>query len=223
MAKSGQEDDVAKLFGEAPVVPVSTGGPAYDAVPSTSAPTGFGNSGFLENTLDEPLSETIKRDFVRIGKNLRIVLFPFNVGTDRTRSLRNWDLWGPLIFVLILALVLVSNSEQDANKVFPVVFSVLGCGALVLTLNIVLLGGTIVFFQSLCLLGYCLFPLDVAAIISAFSPAIVRFIVVILALVWSTYAAVPFAAESVPITRRALAVFPVVLLYMSAGWMIFVM
>ena len=29
----------------------------------------------------------------------------------------------------------------------------------------VLLGGTIGFFQSLCLLGYCLFPMDVAAIV----------------------------------------------------------
>ena len=34
-----------------------------------------------------------------------------------------------------------------------------------LTVNVVLLGGTIGFFQSLCLLGYCLFPMDVAAIV----------------------------------------------------------
>lgn len=45
----------------------------------------------------------------------------------------------------------------------------LAIGAVILTVNIILLGGTIVFFQSLCLLGYCLFPLVVAAaIISIF-------------------------------------------------------
>lgn len=54
-----------------------------------------------------------------------------------------------------------------------VVFTILGVGALILTVNIALLGGTIVFFQSLCLLGYCLFPLDVASIVSVISPNLV--------------------------------------------------
>jgi hypothetical protein len=35
----------------------------------------------------------------------------------------------------------------------------------VLTINVILLGGNIVFFQSLCLIGYCLFPIVLAAII----------------------------------------------------------
>lgn len=46
------------------------------------------------------------------------------------------------------------------------VFGVVSLGAVVLTLNVVLLGGNIGFFQSMCLLGYCLFPLDIAAIIT---------------------------------------------------------
>jgi hypothetical protein len=45
------------------------------------------------------------------------------------------------------------------------VFALVSVGAIVLTVNVVLLGGTIGFFQSLCLLGYCLFPMDVAAIV----------------------------------------------------------
>ena len=49
-----------------------------------------------------------------------------------------------------------------------VVFGVCAAGAVVLTINVVLLGGNIGFFQSLCLLGYCLFPLDVAAIVATF-------------------------------------------------------
>lgn len=84
-----------QLFGEAPVVPVSTGQPDYDAVPPASGPAGY--SGYMENTLDEPLVQTMYRDIKRIGKNLRIVLFPFVVGTEQNRSLRNWDLWGPLV------------------------------------------------------------------------------------------------------------------------------
>ena len=45
------------------------------------------------------------------------------------------------------------------------VFALVSVGAIFLTVNVVLLGGTIGFFQSLCLLGYCLFPMDVAAIV----------------------------------------------------------
>jgi hypothetical protein len=46
-----------------------------------------------------------------------------------------------------------------------VVVLVICLGAVVLTLNVILLGGHIQFFQAVSLLGYCLFPLDVAAFI----------------------------------------------------------
>ncbi len=47
------------------------------------------------------------------------------------------------------------------------VFTEVGFGAVVLTINVILLGGDIVFFQALCLLGYCLFPICVSSIICA--------------------------------------------------------
>ena len=53
------------------------------------------------------------------------------------------------------------------------VFAECGLGALVLTGNVILLGGDIVFFQSLCLLGYCLFPLCVSAILCTVFSAVV--------------------------------------------------
>lgn len=50
-------------------------------------------------------------------------------------------------------------------------FVVLALGAVILTLNIILLGGKINFFQSLCLVGYCLFPIVVAALIASLQDA----------------------------------------------------
>lgn len=44
-------------------------------------------------------------------------------------------------------------------------FTEVALGAVVLTINVILLGGSIVFFQSLCLIGYCLFPIVIAAIV----------------------------------------------------------
>lgn len=52
--------------------------------------------------------------------------------------------------------------------VLQLVFTEVALGAVVLTVNTILLGGNIVFFQSLCLIGYCLFPIDIAAIVCLF-------------------------------------------------------
>jgi len=46
-----------------------------------------------------------------------------------------------------------------------------------------------------------------------------RWIVTVAAVVWAAWAAVPFIGGSVPPARRALAVFPLLLLYTSLGWL----
>jgi hypothetical protein len=65
-----------------------------------------------------------------------------------------------------------ATHEPPSSPLTPpqMVFGLLSVGAIVLTVNVVLLGGTIGFFQSLCLLGYCLFPMDVVAITCLFVP-----------------------------------------------------
>ena len=72
--------------------------------------TNFTTDGDL-NTLDEPVSETIKRDLHRIYSKLKIVVNPFQLGVinsddnieEKRKEVRNWDLWGPFIFCLILS------------------------------------------------------------------------------------------------------------------------
>lgn len=98
-------------------------------------------------------------------------------------------------------------------------FAVVSLGAVILTVNVVLLGGTIGFFQSICLLGYCLFPMDVAAIVCVtVSLMLVRWIVVGACVVWSSWASIPFIAGAVPAARKALAIYPLVMLYVCVGW-----
>ena len=69
------------------------------------------------------------------------------------------------MFILLLGIILSSQNSDSTNTVFTMAFVVMGLGAVILTVNIILLGGNIVFFQSLCLLGYCLFPIVLAAAI----------------------------------------------------------
>ena len=100
------------------------------------------------------------------------------------------------------------------------VFASLSLGAVVLTCNVVLLGGNIGFFQSMCLLGYCIFPLDIAAIVTVWVTNIIaRWIVILVALAWSSWASVPFIAGSVSPARKALAVYPLLLLYTFMAWL----
>ncbi|CAG9464339.1 unnamed protein product [Pedinophyceae sp. YPF-701] len=174
-----------------------------------------------ESTLDEPVWQTVLRDLKRISTNTKAVLLP---GSDRGSStfMSDWDLWGPLVFTLSLAICL-SVGAAKASRVFAMVFVILGLGAVALTANVSLLGGRMAFFQGLCLLGYCLFPLVVAAAISlAVAHWAVRLPIFILAVAWSSWAAVPFVGHSVDERRRALAVYPLFLLYIVIAWMGFV-
>lgn len=174
----------------------------------------------MSNTLDEPVSETIRRDLRRIGKNLVMVVFPFKDRSQQSAALRNWDLWGPMAFTITLAVALSLGAGGSMSATFSLVFALVSVGACVLTVNVVLLGGTIGFFQSVCLLGYCIFPLCVAAVIGVFvSVPLVRWIVVPLCAIWSSWASVPFIAGAVPLNRRALAIYPLILLYTAIGWL----
>lgn len=67
---------------------------------------------------------------------------------------------------LLLSSILSATAPGDsASLVFAAVFVIVWCGAAAVTINAQLLGGTISFFQSVCILGYCVFPLTISSII----------------------------------------------------------
>ncbi|KAJ8351327.1 hypothetical protein SKAU_G00228030 [Synaphobranchus kaupii] len=145
--------------------------------------------------------------------------------------LRDWDLWGPLLLCVTLALMLQGgsvDSKDDGGPQFAEVFVIVWFGSVVITLNSKLLGGTISFFQSLCVLGYCILPLTVAMVVCRLvllgrAGAVnfsIRLIVVIASFGWSTFASTAFLADSQPPSRKALVVYPIFLFYFVIGWMI---
>merc|ERR1712045_386841 len=129
-----------------------------------------GTGGVEFNTLDEPISQTIRRDLAAVGTKFLAVLWP----KEKKSLLKEWDLWGPLILCTFMATILQSHIEDDdhvhglkgsggdGGPEFAEVFVIVWVGALVVTLNTKLLGGHISFFQSVCVLGYCLLPLGIA-------------------------------------------------------------
>lgn len=110
-------------------------------------------------------------------------------------ELRDWDLWGPLFICMSLAVMLSLKAHDEASLVFSVIFVIMWLGAAVVTVNGQLLGGRLSFFQSVCLLGYCVFPILLSAAacltINSFVPpgiaVIARFAAVVFALFWALF------------------------------------
>eukprot|EP01036_Dinobryon_divergens_P028830 gene28830-37837_t len=179
-------------------------------------------------TLDEPVMDTIMRDLNQVRDKLKVVLLP--LGNDSQDSilqkLRDWDLWGPLLVCLLLSTILSVTAPGDSGSlVFAAVFVIVWCGAAAVTLNAQLLGGTISFFQSVCILGYCIFPLTLSAIACLimsfiYKTIVIKSIFVAIGFLWSTRASVVFMMQVIKEERRTLAVYPVFFFYTFIGWMI---
>nr|CAB3267828.1 protein YIPF6-like [Phallusia mammillata] len=198
------------------------------------------------STLDEPVKDTFIRDMKVIGSKFAHIIYP----RSNSLLLRDWDLWGPLVLCVILAVFLNGAKDETTGgqgPQFAEVFVVVWVGAGIVTLNAQLLGGKISFFQSVCVLGYCILPLVVAMIICWFLVKIfeqsivfvvIRIILVAAAYGWSIFgpclithlqcmipitvvtASVAFLGDSQPKGRKALAVFPICLFYFILAWMV---
>lgn len=175
-------------------------------------------------TLNEPVSRTIMRDVNMVAAKLKIVLSPNASPDDSRRELRNWDLWGPLLLCLVLSMLLsIAAPDDQKSLVFSSVFAIVWIGSAVVTVNAQLLGGKISFFQSVCVLGYCLCPLVLAALACLVSRSgLWRVPVVVVSLGWACRASAMFFGDTVPAPRRVLAAFPIGLFYSLLAWMVFV-
>jgi len=174
-------------------------------------------------TLDEPVSETLKRDLRGIAVKLKYVLLPREQETA-IKELRKWDLWGPLLLCMVLSAVLSATAPQgQSSLVFAAVFVIVWGGAAVVTVNAQLLGGNVSFFQSVCVLGYCVFPIVLASLLCLlWYNKVYRLVVCGLSFAWATRASVVFMSQLVNPDRKILAAFPVFLFYAVLTWLAFI-
>uniref|UniRef100_A0A4Y0BQT1 Protein YIPF n=1 Tax=Anopheles funestus TaxID=62324 RepID=A0A4Y0BQT1_ANOFN len=178
------------------------------------------------NTLDEPIKATILRDVKAVGVKFYHVLIP----KEKNTLLKEWDLWGPLVLCTFMATILQGSSDDmyDGGPEFAQVFVIVWIGAMIVTLNSKLLGGNISFFQSVCVLGYCLTPCALALIVCRIILLgaqttflfFLRFLVASAGFGWATYASIIFLGDSQPPNRKALAVYPIFLFYFIISWLV---
>jgi len=176
-----------------------------------------------QNTLDESIITTIKRDLKLIYYKLKYVLNPFSSVEDKKVHIMNWDLWGPLLFITLLSSNLSISSKQKSDVMVPV-FAIFWLGSFLIYLNGNLLENKIKFFPTVCLLGYCLFPLNIAAFILSVSNFydIINLLIVSLMCAWSLFCVEGYIRGISEKEQKILVFYPAILMFIFISWFIFV-
>ena len=170
------------------------------------------------STLDETVLETLGRDLKRICHKLEYVLLP-RFSANKSTELQNWDLWGPLaICILLCVTISVGRDGTSTDTSFISVFAIVWFGGIIITFNAQFLGAKIGICQSICLLGYCVFPILIGAIINRIIDsysAWAKVICIVLAVVWSCFSSVGFISTLTVPEKKFIISFPVFLFFTS--------
>ena len=179
------------------------------------------------DSLNEPILTTISRDFNIIISKTKLALFPFG-DIQKTQSsidkLRDWDFWGPLIFCLLLGLILSigRSNVESSGIVFILIFIIVWIGGLIISFNSQFLGANLTCFQCICILGYCMFAIVLAAFVNLFLstifPTFILLIVGFCAGAYSTFAAIKFIGVLVNENKKYLVGYPIGLFYFFLAW-----
>ena len=185
-------------------------------------PQSIGSNNINNNTLNESVYSTINRDFKMIYTKLKYVINPFISREEKYKQIRQWDLWCPLFLNIVLSSTLSLNTE-DKSQIITLIFIIFWFGGVAIFLNNYFLGVKTSLFQILCLLGYCQFPLNIAAIILTIINFnyIVRLIIVGIFFCWSTYSSSDYLKAITKQDKRYLVLYPCILFYLYISWFIF--
>ena len=191
-------------------------------VPQSFRSDDFNKDKSNQGTLDESVYATVSRDFSMIYNKLKYVINPFISREMKYNHIRQWDLWGPLLLNLILASTLALNTKEK-GQITSLIFIIFWLGGVAIYLNNYFLEVKASIFQIFCLLGYCLFPLNIAAIIVTIinSYDIIRLIVVGFTCFWSIYSSSDYLKAITTQDKRYLVLYPCILFYLYISWFIF--
>ena len=98
-------------------------------------------------------------------------------------TFKDWDFWGPLFLCLFLGLVLsIGRADTHTGTVFILIFAIVWIGGLIISLNSQFLGAKLSIYQCICILGYCMCAIVVAALINSLTPFLPMFIHLLIAI-----------------------------------------
>jgi len=171
------------------------------------------------NTLNESILISLKREFMRILYKLFYAIIP-RFSANKDTNLKQWDLFGPLFFTIFLSYFLnASKDTEQMSKTFIIVFCLMWIGGSIVTINVILLGSHITLFQSLSILGYCIFPILLASMINYFFKNLFKFGIKVAiafgAYIWCCFSSVSFMSDVLGQEKKGLGLFPIFLFYFA--------
>lgn len=178
---------------------------------------GFGwlldqNSTEIENEDSLPLLEELDINLTEIQYKVKCVLMPLaKENLNRTILRDNPDFWGPLLIVLLFALLSVYGQFRVVSWIITIwIF-----GSFLIFIIARVLGGEVTYSQIVGTIGYSLLPLLFIAIIV---PLVKKYhlltnFVKALGLAWSTYSAATLLCVQELQHKKPLLLYPIFLLY----------
>ncbi|XP_025105094.1 LOW QUALITY PROTEIN: protein YIPF4-like [Pomacea canaliculata] len=166
----------------------------------------------IEEEDQRSLLEELDIDLKDIYYKVRCVLFPLpQLGFNRHILRESPDFWGPLIIILLYALV----SLYGQFRVVSWILTIWLFGAFLVFLLARVLGGEVTYSQCLGVIGYSVLPL---VIIAAFLPLVNSYFVIrrtlqLLGVMWAAYSAGSLLCVEELQQKRTLLLYPVFLLY----------
>jgi hypothetical protein len=171
------------------------------------------------NTLNESILISLKRELMRILYKLFYAIIP-RFSANKDTNLKQWDLFGPLFFTIFLSYFLnASKDTEEMSRTFIIVFCLMWIGGSIVTINVILLGSHITLFQSLSILGYCIFPILLASMINYFFKSLFKFGIKVAiasgAYIWCCFSSVSFMSDVLGQEKKGLGLFPIFLFYFA--------
>jgi len=194
-----------------PTAPI--GGQGQD-MPSVMQPMqDASGSGSFDPDHEPPLLEELEIDFPRIWEKTLAVILPFRKEVD-PGLMNETDLAGPLVYCFLYGMCLLFGGKLQFNYVFGI--SAISCGGMFLLLYL-MTEREVSMSLVVSVLGYCMLPLLLVAALCIFTPAswvVVRLILAIPAILWSTHCATMiFVACLYMQDQRYLLAYPLLMAY----------
>ena len=170
------------------------------------------NEVIVHHTLNESILTSLLRDLLKIILKIKFVLNPFSKNDILNKEILDWDLWGPLIFTILLSFCQSSIHKQNQ---FMLIFFIFWIGSFVIYLNGRFIGSKLSFYCYACLLGYSLVPFIIVSlpmVIFKFH-RVLKFLFSLFAVCWSSYVSFGFIKNKVDINKIFLMVYPIGMLY----------
>ena len=132
-----------------------------------------------------------------------------------------------MLFCMMMALTLSFTHKKEADVIFATIFVLIWSGASIITVNTKLLGSKISFFQSISLIGYCVFPIAMASLVLALTgniiPSFFRAGLVMGSMIWGIASSLAYLTNSIPPEKLILAIYPICLFYGFLSWFVYLM